>query len=115
MPFIVLYNKKYKRQFEALVKKETWDKYVKRYGILEASIILLSKFHKVKSWKRTTPETERSSRKFMIGMIVRSDIYGEPIIKIGKSKKEVLDMGHSELVLRGIPYVGKEKKKRHQI
>jgi hypothetical protein len=113
MTYIVWFNRKYRRQFEAVVKGSVWKAYKEEYGTRDAAVILVSRAFRIKSMKRNTSKRGRLAKKFILGSITRPDIYGEPTIKIGKSKKAVLDRGHSELVLKRVkPYAGREKTRR---
>lgn len=113
MTYIVWFNRKYRRQFEAVIKDKTWKAYQRKYGVVEAAVILVSHLHRVKSKRHKTARKESSARKFIMGSYTRPDIFGSPIIKIGKSKKSVLDRGHSELAFKGVkPYAGREKTRR---
>lgn len=110
MTYIVWFNRKYQRQFEAVVKDSVWKAYKQKYGTLQAAVILVRKAFRVKSRRRNTGKRGRSASEFILGSYTRPDIYGAPIIKIGKSRKAVLDRGHSELVFRGEKsYAGREK------
>lgn len=99
MTYIVLYNTKYRRQFEAVVPREEWIKFKTSYGDAGAAAILVAGVHRVKGRKRATSRRQASATNFIIGSFTRPDIYGSPVIKVGRTKKEVLDRGRSELIV----------------
>lgn len=118
MTYLVWYNKKYKRQFEAVVKDKEWKAAKKKYGSAAAAAILVAHLHKVKSRKNISEKRERTASNFVLGSLIRPDIFGEPVIKVGRSKKSVLDKGHSELIVtstekRGIRSEQRRKRRRH--
>lgn len=99
MTYIVWYNTKYKRQFEAVVPRDEWNKMKATYGVAGAAALLVAGTHRVKSRKRATTKRRASATSFIIGSITRPDIYGSPIIKVGATKKQILDRGRSELIV----------------
>jgi len=64
---------------------------------LNAVTILLCNRHRIRSRQRVTGKRERSVRQFVVGSMTRPDIFGEAIIKIGNSKKELLQRRHGEI------------------
>jgi hypothetical protein len=99
MTYIVWYNTLYEKQFEAVVSRDEWQKAKVDYGERLAAGILVSECYKVKSKKNVTKKRDRAASGLIIGSLVRPDIFGPAIIKVGRNKKEVLDRGHSELIV----------------
>jgi len=116
MTYIVWFNRKYQRQFEVVVKKKLWKWMEEKYGTVAAAGLLLSHMHKVRHKKDVTPKSERSAQNFILGSLTRPDIFGAPVIRIGKSKKAILDRGQSELVLKGtkVKRYARKKRKTHR-
>jgi hypothetical protein len=116
MTYIVWYNTKYRRQFEAVVSQRVWQSYKGKFGAAGAAAILVSRLHRIKSGRKTTVNSERAASHFVLGSLIRPDIFGAPIIKVGKDKKAILDRGRSELVVistrRGISYAEKRRRRR---
>lgn len=107
MVYMVIFNRKYRRQFEAVVSKEDWQHYKSRYGAGMAVAILIAGLHRVKDRGRKTRKREESYRHFILNMFYRPDVFGTPIVKVGKTKAEVLHKGHSEFVItskKGMPH-----------
>ena len=108
---IVLFNRKYRRQFEAVVSQRVWDKNRKAYGFVGAATLLIAECHRIHRKKGSTTKRESTARMFIIGSLVRPDIYGTSYIKVGRSKKEILERRFGELAIstkRGI-YAGRHR------
>lgn len=115
MTYIAMFNRKYRRQFEALVKDKTWQRMKREYGTVQAAALVISKCHKVYSRRKATPQREKSTRNFVMGSLTRPDIYGAVQFKIGKSKKAILDKGHSELIVWGVRRARRKKRTRRRV
>lgn len=112
--YIVWFNMKYKRQFEAVVPKEDWDECRRKHGTAGAVVHLIIGQHRVKNKNKVTKRSQRSVQAFVTGSIVRPDTYGPAWFKVGKSKRAVLEMGHSELLVvstRGAIHVHKKRRR----
>jgi hypothetical protein len=112
MVYVLLFNPKYKRHFEAVVSREDWNDLVFKYGAAWSAAIVISGLHRIKSQKKKTTKTEESYRHFVLNMFYRPDIFGRPIVKVGRNKAEVLHRGRSEFVITskaGTPYARKPR------
>lgn len=110
MTYIVWFNRKYQRQFETVIKGSVWKSLKQKYGTRDGAVIAVSRTFRIKSSRRNTSKRARLAKRFILGSIVRPDIYGAPIVKIGKSKKAVLDRGHSEIEFRGVKKICRKRK-----
>jgi hypothetical protein len=99
MTYIVWYNTKYDRQFEVVVPRKVWLKYKATYGAAGAASILVAGLHRPKSRKNVTTRRKASATSFVIGSMTRPDIYGPHIIKVGATKKAVLERKGEELLI----------------
>lgn len=107
MVYMVIFNKKYHRQFEAVISREEWQRYKAKYGAAWAVAIIIAGLHRIKSKKNVTKKTEESYRHFILNQFYRPDIFGTPMVKVGKNKKEVLDRNRSEFYVtskKGSPH-----------
>lgn len=108
MVYIVFFNKKYGKQFEAVINREDWNEVVSKYGHAYAAALVITGCHKIKSKKNVTKEKQSSFGVFVFGSVERPDIFGAPLIKIGKSKKEILEKGirgRSEFLVTSRPEI----------
>lgn len=94
--YIVLYNTKYRRQFEAVVSKDSWDQTNLDYGAAEAAFLLIAASLEKKKGRKVTTKRAKSAVAFVMGPSVRPDIYGAVRVKVANTKKEMLDRGLGE-------------------
>jgi hypothetical protein len=113
--YLVIYNTKYDRQFEAVVPHDAWDRAKLEYGAAGAVHRLVKEAQLKKRGRTSTSNRAKSLGGFLDGMMVAPHIYGIPVLKVGNTKKEVLDRGLGEFRIystrRGIKTVRRHHRK----
>jgi hypothetical protein len=113
--YIVLYNTFYRRQFEAVIPRGTWIESLWKNGEDAglAAFDVVEECYRRKKTSRTTGKRNKALMMFLEGSRINPYVYGSVRIKVGSSKKEILDRGLGEYRIYS-SYYGR-KRRRNEV